>query len=227
MTTTPRRPANRGRQPAQLPRRHLLTRPLVLLTMFVGLGLLAVLVVETGSDDTSTNTPDIALNELEAGKALWEPDYDRLQQRVEALGFPPLGDESYHVHSLLSVYVDGDRIEVPTNIGIDETARFASPLHTHQPFGVIHLEAGSPYPFTLGDVFKVWGVAFDSGRLGEYRDAGDRTVQVYVNGARVRDFVKQPLADGDNVVVAYGKPGTFPKQPPTDALTAEVPGGNQ
>lgn len=224
MTTSRRRPATAGRPPAQLPRRHPLTRPIVLLGMLVSAGLLAVLVVETGSDDAPTTESSLELSELERGRALWDPDYDGLRGRVEALGFPPVGDESYHVHSQLSVYVDGDRIEVPANIGIDQTAQFASPLHTHQPFGVIHLEADNPYPFTLGQVFAVWGVEFDDGRLGDFRDEGDRTVQVYVNGKPARNPVEQPLADGDNIVVAYGTPESVPKNPSTDALKAEVPG---
>src|SRR5919206_730756 len=33
----------------------------------------------------------------------WPPEYKHLQQRLEALNLPPVGDQSYHIHALLHV----------------------------------------------------------------------------------------------------------------------------
>lgn len=149
----------------------------------------------------------------------WPPSYVNLADRIEELGFPPVGDESYHVHALLSVFVDGEQVTVPANIGIDEASGTVSPLHTHDPNGVVHLEADEPYPFSLVQVLGVWGVAFGPGQLGGMRDEGPRSVQVYVNGEKIVDPVAYELRDQDNVVIAYGEPGSFPIEPPADALS--------
>lgn len=227
---------SRARRPSPAPRkiqqtrkqapvapRTFFPRPLLLLAMLVGAGVLALLVVGPGSEEEASPPASVELEELEAGRPLWEPKYDGLAGLATSLGFPPPGDESYHAHTQLSVYVDGDKIEVPANIGIDATTGFHLSLHTHQPYGVVHMEADDPYPFTLGEVFRVWGVELDAGRLGEFADDGDRSVQVFVNGATVDDFAAQPLEDGDNIVVAYGTDGSFPKEPPMDAFQMEVP----
>ena len=57
---------------------------------------------------------------------------------------------------------------------------------------------------------------FDENILGEYTATSDKLVFVCVNGKpATRDT---ELVDGDNVVVAYGVMGSFPTEPPTDAL---------
>lgn len=178
-----------------------------------------VLAMQGGDGDSPSGETSAA--DTAAGQATappWAPNYDDLARRIESLGFPPVGDESYHAHALLSVFVDGEEVPVPANIGIDEATRTVSPLHTHDPNGVVHMEADDPYPFTLGQVFAVWGVAFADGQLGSLRDAGTKAVQVYVNGERVPDPAAYELKDQDNVVVAYGEPGSFPTEPPADAL---------
>jgi len=59
-------------------------------------------------------------------------------------------------------------------------------------------------------------VPFNENILGEYTATSDKLVFVCVNGKPAsRD---SELVDGDNVVVAYGVMGSFPTEPPTDAL---------
>lgn len=178
-----------------------------------------VVVARDGDDGARSGSPDGAESFApQTTPPPWSPTYTDLAERIEALGFPAVGDESYHAHALLSVFVDGEQAPVPANIGIDEATRTVSPLHTHEPNGVVHMEADDPYPFTLGQVFAVWGVAFADGQLGGLRDAGSRSLQVYVNGERVTQPAAYELKDQDNVVVAYGEPGSFPTEPPADAL---------
>ena len=148
----------------------------------------------------------------------WPPEYKHLQQRLEALNLPPVGDESYHIHALLHVYVEGHRVSVPANIGIDLSEGIESSLHTHDTSGVIHMEAVHSYPFTLGEFFKVWGVRFSSSELGAYTNSGSKRVQVYVNGHPISDPASHVLKAHDNIVVAYGEPGSFPKKPSAAAL---------
>ena len=176
----------------------------------------AVIIANGGDDDGSpTQTTEGQLLRTEAP---WAPQYGGLRQRIDAAGFPPVGDESYHVHALLSVYVDGEQVAVPANIGIDARDRIESPLHTHTPDGVIHVEADEPGSFTLQDVFFIWGVEFAADRLGAYTPGGGRELYVYVNGEPVEDPAAYDIQQGDNIVVAYGEPGSFPTEPPDDAL---------
>ena len=174
------------------------------------------LLLRSTSSDPPVAAPDVGA--VSRSQPPWAPRQEGLQEAVEAAGFPPVGDESYHVHALLSVFVDGEPVEVPANIGIDTTTGYHSPLHTHTPDGVIHFEADEPSAFTLGQFFTMWGVDFSAQRLGPFTPEGDNAVQVYVNGTPVEDPTTYEINEGDNVVVAYGEPGSFPTEPPTDAL---------
>lgn len=111
-----------------------------------------------GGQDTGA-----AAGRLLRTEAPWPPQTTGLQSRVQAAGFPPVGDESFHVHALLSVYIDGRKLVVPADIGIDRRGGYHSPLHTHAPDGVIHFEADDPSPFTVQQVFAIWGVDFTAG----------------------------------------------------------------
>ena len=175
---------------------------------------------DSGDDDAATaaTAPSSASGSLLRTEAPWAPQSDDLAERVEQAGFPPVGDESYHVHALLSVFVDGEQVPVPTNIGIDQSGGYHSPLHTHTPDGVIHFEADEPSPFTLQQVFAMWGVDFSADRLGAYTPDAEKQIHVYVNGERVADPAGYAINNGDNVVVAYGTDGSFPTEPPADAL---------
>jgi hypothetical protein len=149
---------------------------------------------------------------VQATAAPWQPEYGSLQKRVAAMGLPQASDYPFHIHAMLRVYVDGKRITVPSQIGIDAGSGFLAPLHTHDASGVIHMEAVETYPFKLGQFFDVWGVKFDDHQIGAYRDGGARTLQVYVNGKRVSDPVNYVMRRHDRIVVAYGASGSFPKR---------------
>jgi hypothetical protein len=62
--------------------------------------------------------------------------------------------EAYHIHSMVSIYRNGVRLALPSNIGRN-SCNFD--LHTHDGTGVIHLETATPKFFTLGQFFSVWG----------------------------------------------------------------------
>lgn len=181
-----------------------------------GMAAVAVLFVAVAAIVGTTGTGNT--QGLAAGPEPWPAETAHLRARLAMLNFPPNGDESYHIHALLHVYVEGAPVTVPANIGISPADRIESPLHTHDTSGIIHIEAGQPHDFKLADFFTVWGVAFSDSQLGGYRNAGDRTVQVFVNGKAVAAPVGYVIQTRDNVVVAYGAPGSFPTEPPSDAL---------
>lgn len=108
------------------------------------------------------------------------------------------------------MFIDGERIEVPADIGIDPGSGTMASLHTHDDSGQIHLEAAEPYAFTLDHVFTVWGVEFARDQLGGMKETTEKKLEVFANGRPVdpRTYV---LKDGDKVVVAYGKSGSVPR----------------
>ena len=219
----------RGRQPStrrraeQQRQRKQRSRRLVYVALAVAAAVIIAVVAaqdDRGDESESSNTSDgpSSAASLLRTEAPWPPQSDGLDKRVEAAGFPPVGDESFHVHALLSVYVEGEQVPVPVNIGIDQASRYHSPLHTHTPDGVIHFEADEPSPFTLQQVFTIWGVDFGPGRLGAYTPDVANQLYVYVNGEPVDDPIAYEIRDGDNVVVAFGEQGSFPAEPSADAL---------
>jgi hypothetical protein len=151
---------------------------------------------------------------LRAGPAPWAPEYAHLADRLAALRLPAASDTAYHVHVRLRVFVDGRVVPVPAGLGIDPRGRFLAPLHTHDASGIVHLESERAFPFTLGEVFAVWGVRFGPGRLGGYTGHGARRLRVYVDGRRAADPGTVVLHAHQHIVVGFGRPG---QAPTTDA----------
>jgi hypothetical protein len=163
--------------------------------------------------NASAKSPDSGAQAgVQVSKAPWKPEYNFLAQRLGALNFPEQSDVGYHVHDALFIYVNGKQITIPANFGIDPQGRFLAPIHTHDTTGVIHLESTEPYPFTLGQMFDIWGVKFTDNQLGAYVAGNGNVLQVYVNGKQVSDPVNFKLKAHDIIVVGYGKPGSFPTQ---------------
>jgi hypothetical protein len=146
----------------------------------------------------------------------WQPDYDHMSDRIDAMGLPGFNETTFHVHSWLHVYVDGKKVTVPANIGIDQATQTISPLHTHDTTGIIHEEADQVYDFTLGQFMSVWGVKFADDQLGSLKPKGDEQLQVYFNGQKVSDPVNLIMPEHSNIVIGFGKPGSFPTEPKLD-----------
>jgi hypothetical protein len=175
----------------------------------VAIGAVVVVVAIAAGDGGSSPAAEAGVATTEAP---WQPEYGSLQKRVAAMGLPQAADFPFHIHAMLRVYVDGKRVPIPSQIGIDPASGFIAPLHTHDTSGIVHMEAVKTYPFKLGQFFNVWGVKFGDRQIGAYRDGDGRTLQVYVNGKRVSDPVGYEMKKHDRIVVAFGKPGSFPKR---------------
>jgi hypothetical protein len=72
--------------------------------------------------------------------------------------FPTMPD-TYHVHTHLSIFLDGVGLAVPSHVGIvdQSPADCFYPVHTHDRSGKIHIEAATPGTYTLGQFFTIWG----------------------------------------------------------------------
>lgn len=64
-------------------------------------------------------------------------------------------DAAYHIHSQLTIKLpDGTTAEVPPNIGINNDCMYW--LHTHEPDGLLHVEAPDETVATLADFLEIW-----------------------------------------------------------------------
>jgi hypothetical protein len=134
---------------------------------------------------------------------------------------------TYHVHAHLDVFVDGHPVEIPGGIGIEisdpAVQRFGaggyggipetgceqvciSPLHTHDPDGVIHIEAPSEAQFTLGQFFQELDVRLDASCVDAYCSP-DVPIAVYVDGQRqTGDPADIVLRDQQEIAIVIGTP---------------------
>ena len=73
--------------------------------------------------------------------------------------------EVYHVHTHVSVILDGVALAIPRSVGRVQTGTnpvcFYS-IHTHDWSGKIHVEGPAPGLFTLGMLFEIWGMPLQS-----------------------------------------------------------------
>lgn len=93
--------------------------------------------------------------------------------------------EDYHVHSYLGIYLNGELLAVPQNVGI--VSRSPDPrcfyaIHTHDHSGKIHVESEAPGSFTMQHLFDIWGQPLSSTNVAGLTGL---PVKVYVveNGA--------------------------------------------
>lgn len=120
-----------------------------------------------------------------------------------------------HFHAHLDITVDGKPVEVPPNIGIDQTSGAMSELHTHDSSGILHIEAPTAdQRYTLGQLFGEWRVRLTATSMGGLQDDGSKTLRAYVDGKR---FTGNPadieLLSHEEVALVYG-PADSPGQPP-------------
>jgi hypothetical protein len=192
-----------------------LPRP-VLCSLLVGL--LALIAAGCGSGASALPGLTIAGPGLQVSKPPWPPEYAHLAQRLRKIGIPPGGQEKFHIHAMLHVYVDGLLSPLPKDIGIDQAKGLETSLHTHDSTGIIHMEAPRPYNFTLGDFFSVWGVRLSPAQLGGLTGYGGDHLHFYLDGRPLSNPAAHVLRNGDSVVIGYGPDNSFPHTPSTFLL---------
>lgn len=106
----------------------------------------------------------------------------------------------FHIHAHLDVYVDGQHRTVPELIGIIPNTCYYW-LHTHDPTGIIHIEAPQYQTFTLGQFLDVWSKTYENSGIPT------GTPKSYVNGQEFTgDFRTIPLTAHEEIVLVYGIP---------------------
>jgi hypothetical protein len=117
---------------------------------------------------------------------------------------------NYHVHAHLSIYINGQPFQLPTNLGIASDNSCFYWLHTHDSTGVIHIEAPSQQSFALGTFFQEWSTRFPQMTYPTELDSTSGWV-AYVDGKPYKgDFHTIPLVAHTLITLAYNSPGIKP-----------------
>jgi hypothetical protein len=117
---------------------------------------------------------------------------------------------NYHVHAHLTLYINGQQVAIPQNIGIAGDQSCLYWLHTHDTSGVIHVEAPNQQVFTLGTFFKEWSQVFPQQQYPVQLSSTDGW-KVYVNGKPYTgDFHKIELSAHTLITMAYQSPNVAP-----------------
>jgi hypothetical protein len=159
-----------------------------------------------GGAATEASTNYNTLPGIRRTKAPWPQEYEFLADRLLPLGVTPLPQEgaATHIHAHLEIFVDGKRVTVPPQVGINPGAGYMTELHTHDPAGLIHIESPEEGDeFTLGQFFGQWGVYLDGRCVGAYCNG----LTWYVNGEReTGNPAGYTLESHDQIAIVVGKP---------------------
>jgi hypothetical protein len=183
----------------------------------VGVAIVAVVALtSSGKKSTTTPTPSGQLAGLMTGSEPWSANLDTLPQRLNQLSLPTFGNPlALHWHSHLDLFVNGNKVTVPADIGFSQQA--AASLHTHDETGVIHMETNEANArFTLGEFFDVWGLRLTPSCIGGYCNSGNTVIRAYVDGKQVTgDPSTIQLKDQEEIVLTYGTAAQVPNPLPT------------
>jgi hypothetical protein len=197
------------------------TRALILggVLAIAAIALAAVVLTSSGDDDPAAGGE---MPGMMTSTAPWSPNVADLAGRLEVLGLPGVSEEVLHHHTRMEIYVNGEPVEVPADIGWNQAGGVFSPLHTHETDGIIHTESDDPnFTTDLGTLFDVWGLRLTTDCLGAYCAEGDEAVRVFVDGEEVTGDPRQiPVDDLAVIVVTYGSEDELPDPIPADFVPA-------
>jgi cyclophilin family peptidyl-prolyl cis-trans isomerase len=141
--------------------------------------------------------------------------FETLEERLPLTHSP-----TDHVHAELKIFLEGQEVVIPPDIGLTAAQHFNP--HTHDFTGTLHMGEGGPAGLgtetrlvTLDDFFDVWrttnvggpsnnpSAVFDSTHIMDRTSNATKTVRMYVNGQLNTQFEAYTPHDGDKIVISY------------------------
>lgn len=119
--------------------------------------------------------------------------------RLEDRHVPSGAGNLMHIHARLSIFIDGQPVTVPANIGVTPTV--VQPIHTHDTTGTIHIESDEVRDFRLSEFFALWGEAPIREQLLNHPGSTGWKLTMTVNGAATDALGQHVLRDHDNIVL--------------------------
>ena len=130
-------------------------------------------------------------------------------------------DLAEHYHAQLQIFVNGQQVQLPRNIGEADSGPCIQPLHVHAnspDTSVIHVESPEQRSFTLGDFFRVWAatpniagptpVVFNQNQLFGYKVGNGYELRVYVSGQESSVYDSLVLQAHMVIILVYGNSST-------------------
>ena len=115
----------------------------------------------------------------------------------------------YHYHFQLNITINGERIEIPTNIGFEKDDNgetlFLHPIHTYDNSGRVHVETTKNTTAKLGFFFDIWGEEFNNGKILDHSVDDSHILEMTVNGQNVDTFEETVLEPLIYVGIEYQK----------------------
>ena len=122
---------------------------------------------------------------------------------------------TYHVHAHLAIYDAGKAVPPPAGIGINTDHDCLYWLHTHNPDGILHIEAPKKITPTLGVFFDVWKKPLSRTKVGTLSVKPGQTMKVFVNNKPYAGDPRQIVLHAHtDVQIDIGPPFPAPKRYP-------------
>jgi hypothetical protein len=211
---------------AERRRRVLLWVSAVVVAAAAAVGITAA--VHTGSAHASATAPTDAATDvltgppgpegivLEQGQQLAPASTAATGQTVDGIQCNANEQVAYHIHTHLSIYVNGALRPIPAGIGIvtpvvqqtanggfDSASQCYYWLHVHAEDGVIHVESPTTTTYTLGQFFAIWKQPLTADQVGP--NTGNLTI--FVNGVRYTgNPAGIPLRSHEDIQIDVGTP---------------------
>jgi hypothetical protein len=142
-------------------------------------------------------------------------------QAIDGIGCDTSEQTLFHIHTHLTIFVNGQQRQVPAGIGIPGAVATQTPqgpfidsgtcfywLHTHAADGIIHIESPVKRTYTLGEFFDEWGQPLSSSQAGPAHGK----VTVIVNGQVFKGNPREvPLGSHEDLQLEVGSPLVAPE----------------
>jgi hypothetical protein len=158
---------------------------------------------------------------IPSAPALAGPSAATAGQAIDAISCQTSEQTVFHIHTHLTIFVNGQQRQVPAGIGIPGAVAQQTPagpfigsgscfywLHTHAADGIIHIESPVQRTYTLGEFFDEWGQPLGPAQVG----SAHGKVTVILNGRVFKgDPRDAPLGSRENLQVEVGTPLIAPE----------------
>ena len=153
--------------------------------------------------------------------ALAGPSAATAGQAIDGISCQTSEQTVFHIHTHLTIFVNGQQRQVPAGIGIPNAVAQqtqAGPfvdsgtcfywLHTHAADGIIHIESPVQRTYTLGEFFDEWGQPLGPSQVGSAHGKVTAIVNGQVFKGNPRDV---PLGSQENLQLEVGTPLVAPE----------------
>ena len=120
-----------------------------------------------------------------------ESDNDYLKSEICYYALQGIKSD-YHYHLQLNITINGERVEIPSNIGFERDENgdtlFLHPIHTYDNSGRVHVETTRNATAELGFFFDIWGEEFSEENILDYKTGSEYVIEMFINNEPVETF---------------------------------------